>query len=261
MATFDAAALATTGAAEVFATTSIDARVAELNARYAGSSTQDLLAGVVRDDFIGRIAVVSSFGAESAVLLHLIAEVDRNIPVLFVDTEKLFGETRRYRNKLVEQLGLTDIRTLKPDPARVAELDPKGALWSQNPNLCCQIRKVEPLAAAVSGFDAWISGRKRFQAATRSAIPLFEAEGPRIKVNPLADWGPTELQAYADTHGLAPHPLVADGYLSIGCMPCTDPVAPGEDARAGRWRGQAKTECGIHIGGLIRADEANGSGI
>lgn len=261
MARLDIAALSATGTADVFATTPVDARVAELNARYAGSPTHDLLAGVLHEDFAGRIAVVSSFGAESAVLLHLIAEVDRSIPILFVDTEKLFGETRRYRNKLVEQLGLTDVRTLKPDPARVAEIDPKGALWSTNPNLCCQIRKVEPLAAAVSGFEAWISGRKRFQAATRSAIPLFEAEGPRVKVNPLADWGPAELQAYADKHGLMPHPLVADGYLSIGCMPCTDPVKPGEDARSGRWRGQAKTECGIHVGGLIRTDEAGGSGI
>lgn len=257
MATLDAAA----PSVATDAVTSVDARVAELNARYAGASTQDLLAAVLHEEFAGRIAVVSSFGAESAVLLSLVAQVDRGTPVLFVDTEKLFGETRRYRNKLIEQLGLTDVRTLKPDPARLAEVDPKGALWSTNPNLCCQIRKVEPLAAAVSGFDAWISGRKRFQAATRAAIPLFEAEGPRIKVNPLADWGPTELQAYADKHGLLPHPLVADGYLSIGCMPCTDPVAPGEDERAGRWRGQAKTECGIHVGSLIRADEAGGGGI
>lgn len=245
---------------------SVGARAAALSAEFADKSTLEVIEASVHRLFPGRIAVVSSFGAESSVLLHLIAAVDRSIPVLFVDTDKLFGETLRYRDKLVELLGLNDVRTLAPDLARVAELDPKGALWSKNPDLCCHIRKVEPLALAldgahgVAGFAAWISGRKRFQASSRAAIPLFEAEGERIKVNPLANWGPRELQAYANRHELPPHPLVAQGYPSIGCMPCTDPVASGEDSRAGRWRGQAKTECGIHMGGLV-VDENAGSGI
>jgi len=247
--------------AEVLMSTPTEIRATELSAEYAGRSALELIQISVRQLYPGRIAVVSSFGAESAILLHLLAQVDRAVPVLFVDTDKLFGETLRYRDKLVRQFGLTDVRTLTPDLARSAELDPKGGLWAKSTNLCCQIRKVEPLAHGVAGFDAWISGRKRFQAATRAAIPLFEAEGGRIKVNPLADWGPRELQAYADLHQLPSHPLVAQGYLSIGCMPCTDPVAPGEDARAGRWRGQEKTECGIHMGGLIAADEDHGSGI
>jgi phosphoadenosine phosphosulfate reductase len=242
-------------------TTATDRRVAELCAEFEGRSTLDVLDASVRRLFAGHIAAVSSFGAESVVLLHLLSEVDRSIPIVFVDTDKLFGETLRYRDMLIARLGLTDVRTIAPDPARVAELDPKGGLWFKSPNLCCHIRKVEPLARGLDGFDAWISGRKRFQAATRSAIPLFEAEGTRIKVNPLADWGPQELQAYATFHALPPHPLVAQGYRSIGCMPCTDPVAPGEDARAGRWRGQEKTECGIHVGGLIAVDEDAGSGI
>ena len=247
-------------AAEVFVQTPAEARAAELQAAYATRPTLELIDLAVHRLFAGEIAVVSSFGAESAVLLHLIAEVDRAVPVVFVDTDKLFGETLRYRDQLVARLGLTDVRTLTPDPARVAEIDPKGTLWLKQPDLCCRIRKVEPLARGLDGLSAWISGRKRFQAATRATIPTFEAEGPRIKVNPLADWGPAELQAYADAAALPPHPLVAQGYPSIGCMPCTDRVAPGEDARAGRWRGQAKVECGIH-GRLVTADEAEGSGI
>ena len=258
MARIDVADAATD--AEVFAPTAAELRASELQQTHAGRSTLELIDAAVHRLFPGEIATVSSFGAESAVLLHLLAEVDRSIPVLFVDTDKLFGETLRYRDALVARLGLTDVRTLTPDPARIAELDVKGTLWLKNPDLCCRIRKVEPLALGLDGFTAWISGRKRFQAATRSSIPTFEAEGPRIKVNPLADWGPAELQAYADRAQLPPHPLVAEGYPSIGCMPCTDRVAPGEDARAGRWRGQAKIECGIH-GRLVTADEAEGSGI
>jgi phosphoadenosine phosphosulfate reductase len=245
----------------------LETRAAQLSAEYAGRSALELMEASVHHLYAGRIAVVSSFGAESAVLLHLLAQVDRSVPVLFVDTDKLFGETLRYRDTLVTRFGLTDVRTLTPDPARIAELDPKGGLWARSTDLCCQIRKVEPLARGlegvrgIAGFDAWISGRKRFQATSRSSIPLFEADGARIKVNPLANWGPLDLQAYADLHVLPPHPLVAQGYPSIGCMPCTDPVAPGEDARAGRWRGQDKTECGIHIGDRIAADETSGSGI
>ncbi|MEJ1161799.1 phosphoadenylyl-sulfate reductase [Prosthecomicrobium sp. N25] len=230
--------------------------VAVLEALYGALPTTALLDVAIHDLFPGRLALVSSFGAEAAVLLHLVAQVDRATPVVFVDTDRLFGETLRYRDRLTERLGLTDVRTLAPDAARVAEHDRDGALWLRDANLCCRIRKVEPLAAGLSGFDAWISGRKRFQAATRATIPVFEAEGTRIKVNPLAGWMPADLAAYAARHDLPPHPLVEQGYRSIGCMPCTTRVVEGEDDRAGRWRGQEKIECGIHLG-----LEADGSGI
>lgn len=229
---------------------------AALDALYGALPTPDLLATAIRRLFPGRIALVSSFGTEAAVLLHLLAAVDRSTPVLFVDTDKLFGETLRYRDRLIDRLGLTDVRTLTPDPARVAELDPGGILWARDPDLCCHVRKVEPLAAGLDGFGAWISGRKRFQSATRARIEIFERDGERIKVNPLARWMPRDLAAYAAAHDLPPHPLVAQGYPSVGCMPCTDRVAPGEDGRAGRWRGSEKIECGIHLG-----LEADGSGI
>lgn len=224
------------------------ARAAALDAELAGLATPELIERAVRDLFPGRIALVSSFGADAAVLLDLVAAVDPSVPVLFVDTGKLFGETRRHRDRLVERLGLTDVRTLGPDPAEVAAADPHGTLWHGDPDACCALRKVAPLARAIAGFDAWFSGRKRFQAATRAALPTVEADGPRIKINPLAGWDAAALAAHAAARGLPAHPLVAEGYPSIGCMPCTDRVAPGEDARAGRWRGRDKTECGIHVG-------------
>lgn len=235
------------------------ARIAEadaLNAAHGGLDTRAVIALAAGTLFPGRIALVSSFGAESSVLLSLVAEHDRAVPVVFVDTGRLFPETIAYRNTLIDRLGLTDVRTVGPKAERVAKLDPHRALWMIDPDLCCQIRKTEPLAEALTGFDAWFTGRKRFQSATRAALPLFEADGNRIKVNPLAGWSAAELKAYAEARDLPPHPLVADGYLSIGCVPCTDRVRPGEDARAGRWRGIDKTECGIHLG-----LEADGSGI
>jgi len=199
---------------------------------------------------------VSSFGAESAVLLHLLADVDRNIPVVFLDTGRLFAETLQYRTQLSERLGLTDVRTVSPEPERVSAKDPHRALWMTNPDLCCFIRKTEPLQRALKGFDAWITGRKRFQNALRAVLPMFEAEGERIKINPLVNWSSAELQAYAARNDLPPHPLVAQGYPSIGCVPCTSRVLPGEDQRAGRWRGMDKVECGIHV-----ELEIDGSGI
>jgi len=228
----------------------------ELNARLAGASTEAIIATAARDLFPGRVALVSSFGAESAVLLHLLASVDRTIPVVFLDTGKLFPETLAYRDTLVSALGLADVRSVKPDPARLALKDQHGALWMTNPDLCCHLRKTEPLQRALSGFDAWFTGRKRFQSATRAALPVFEADGERIKINPLIGWSADYLKAYAVRHALPEHPLVSRGYPSIGCVPCTTMVAPGEDARAGRWRGSDKIECGIHTD-----LEIDGSGI
>ena len=227
-----------------------------LNARYGDLAAQDVIALALTEIYPGRIALVSSFGAESAVLLHLLSEVDRNAPVIFLDTGRLFAETLEYRTRLVSHLGLTDVRSVTPDPERLADKDPHRALWMTNPDLCCQIRKTEPLARALDGFDAWFTGRKRFQNAVRASLRLFEADGERIKINPLADWSADDLKEYIERHDLPAHPLVARGYPSIGCVPCTSRVAPGEDARAGRWRGMEKTECGIHTG-----LEADGSGI
>lgn len=237
----------------------LQAEVAALNAQFEDATADDVLRAAIRHQFAGGIAMVSSFGADSAVLLHMVAQIDPSTPVVFVDTVKLFPATLLYRDELIEKLGLTDVRTQKPNKDDLSREDPAGMLWMSDTDACCHIRKVVPLAEALNGFEAWISGRKRFQSASRSSLEFFEVDEGRVKVNPLADWTAAEILDYAKTHDLPPHPLVAQGYPSIGCLPCTSKVAPGEDPRAGRWRGQDKTECGIHW--PTHGKEVDGSGI
>jgi phosphoadenosine phosphosulfate reductase len=227
--------------------------------RYAHWRTRDVLDDVINHEFAGHIALVSSFGAESVVLLHLAASVRPDVPVIFIDTGKIFGSTHRYRDEIATRLGLTNVQIARPNPAVLTTQDIDAGLWMREPDKCCAIRKVAPLAKALSGFDAWISGRKRFQGGARAALPLVEADGDRIKVNPLAGWTKEDVARYMQLNDLPEHPLVADGFRSIGCMPCTTRVAAGEDERSGRWRGQGKTECGIHLG--LAAFETDGSGI
>ena len=205
-----------------------------------------LLRRAVTRDFAGRFAVVSSFGADSAMLLALVAEIDRAVPVLFLDTGMHFPETLAYRDALTARLGLTDVRSIVPDPAAVAARDPRGDLHLFVPDDCCALRKVAPLARALAPFAAWATGRRRQQAATRTHLPFVETVDGRQKYNPLADWTAERIAAELARRGLPRHPLVTRGYPSIGCAPCTRAVRPGEDARAGRWAGLAKTECGIH---------------
>lgn len=228
------------------ATLDLSEYAAGLNARLRSRPTLDVLRTAIRELFPGEIALVSSFGAESAVLLHLVAQVDPATPVLFLDTGKLFSETLSYRDELAARLGLSQVRVLTPDPKTLAANDAGGTLWFRDADACCRIRKVEPLQRGLKPYAAWINGRKQFQAATRRDLPLVESDGARIKFNPLAQWTPEMVAAYFAAHDLPRHPLVAKGYLSIGCEPCTLPVTEDEDARAGRWQGQDKTECGIH---------------
>jgi phosphoadenosine phosphosulfate reductase len=197
---------------------------------------------------VGRdhLALVSSFGTESAALLKVMADVDPDIPVVFLDTGWLFEETLAYRDTLIATLGLTDVRSIKPLEETLSREDPDRELWFSDPDACCRIRKVEPLARALKPFSAWINGRKRFQGGTRAEIPVVEEDGIRLKFNPFANVSREEIEAIYKLAKLPPHPLVASGFLSVGCMPCSSRTAPGEDARSGRWRGRAKTECGIH---------------
>lgn len=218
---------------------------AELNHVY-GDDADLALAAMLCDPAFGRVAVVSSFGSESAVLLHRVAQVRKDAPILFVSTGWLFPETLAYADDLARWLGLTDVRVLEPDAEVLEKRDAQRLRWSYDPDGCCQIRKVDVLAEGLRGFDSWISGRKRSQAETRAGLQLFEADGDHLKLNPLFAWGRDALISYAAEHALPPHPLVAEGYPSIGCSPCTSKVQPGEDPRAGRWRGWDKTECGIH---------------
>ncbi|XUU59407.1 phosphoadenylyl-sulfate reductase [Erythrobacter sp. HA6-11] len=221
-----------------------------LNRMFRGSSTQEMLESVIKDNLAGDLAVVSSFGAESAVLLHLIAQVDPNVPVLFLETGKHFTETLAYRDDLVQRLGLTNLINLYPDLDELKTKDESGLRWNYDPDGCCEIRKVKPLANALAEYDASFTGRKSFQSATRANLPRFELDTTdvqgRLKINPLIDWSAEDIDAYFAEHDLPRHPLVAEGFLSIGCSPCTHKVAPGEDPRSGRWKGWDKTECGIH---------------
>ena len=226
-----------------------------LNARFAGVDTAVMLRTLLAEGTLGRVGVVSSFGTESAVLLHLVAQADPSTPVIFVDTLKMFPETLEYRDTLVRLLGLRNSSVVQPDAAVLAAKDENGLRWSWDPDGCCEIRKVEPLKRAKQGLDAWISGRKAFQSVTRQNLPRFEIEDGRLKINPLGDWGKQDLEAYFAEHALPRHPLEAQGYLSVGCQPCTTTVKPGEDPRAGRWRGWDKTECGIHLPGAPDSDE------
>jgi phosphoadenosine phosphosulfate reductase len=197
---------------------------------------------------VGRehLAVVSSFGTESAALLKVMADVDPAIPVIFLDTGWLFAETLAYRDTLIATLGLRDVRSIKPLDETLSREDPDRELWFSDPDACCRIRKVEPLKRALAPFRGWINGRKRFQGGLRADIPVVEDDGSRLKFNPFANVSREEIEAIYALAKLPAHPLVMSGYLSVGCMPCTSRTSADEDARAGRWRGRAKTECGIH---------------
>jgi phosphoadenosine phosphosulfate reductase len=222
------------------------AKLAQLRAAAQGRDAAGILELALGGEFTGKAAVVSSFGSESAVLLHMVAAIDPNTPILFLNTGKLFGETLRYRDRLQDQLGLGDLRSLAPHPIDRATRDPEGTLWSRDTDACCNFRKVLPLKRALQGFTAQITGRKRFQTKERATILPVEYFEGRFRFNPLADWSPADLEAYMVRHLLPHHPLVHDGYPSIGCMPCTRRVQAGENYRDGRWSGLEKDECGIH---------------
>lgn len=221
-------------------------RIAELHRTLGYAPPQRVLAEVLTEVFPRRIALVSSFGAESAVLLHMAAGIDPATPVLFIDTGRHFVETLEYRDRLVAHLGLRDVRSIGPTAEEVATLDADATRAVWDPDGCCAFRKVAPLERALAGFDAWVTGRKRFQSAARFDLPVFEVDGVHVKVNPLARWSTADIESYVARHRLPPHPLVAQGYRSIGCAACTSIAHPDEDLRAGRWRGFDKTECGIH---------------
>lgn len=221
---------------------------ARLTAAYGERPAEEILRLVIGEEIAGPVALVSSFGAESAILLDLAAAVDRAVPVIFIDSGRMFAETLAYRDALTARLGLTDVRTIGPTLAEAEARDPHGALFAIDPDRCCGFRKVAPLNEALQPFGAWITGRKRHQSAVRAAVAMFEADATHIKINPLAAWMPDEIAAYLRARDLPLHPLIARGYASIGCRPCTTIVETGESARAGRWRGMQKTECGIHAG-------------
>ncbi|WP_299041277.1 phosphoadenylyl-sulfate reductase [uncultured Tateyamaria sp.] len=230
--------------------------VSALNAQLTHHGATDVLRAAF--DAVPDIALVSSFGAESVVLLHLAAMVKRDVPVIFIDTEMLFAETLVYQQDVAERLRLENVTVIRADD--IDAKDPDGTLHQRDPDACCALRKTRPLQKALVPYGGWMTGRKRYQSGTRATLEFFEVEEAtgRIKVNPLARWAPEDVRDYMVENRLPRHPLVAQGYPSIGCAPCTSRVADGEDPRAGRWRDQDKDECGIHFvdGKMVRTGES-----
>jgi phosphoadenosine phosphosulfate reductase len=243
-----------------------DIRANQLNSiveSYAGLEGRQLIATATRNH-PGRVALLSSFGAESSVLLHMVSEIAPDLPVLFLDTEKLFSETLNYRDQLVRELGLTNLQSIHPDPEDIARIDPDGILNMFDKDLCCHFRKTVPMQKAFAAFDIIISGRKRFHGAARSDLQYVSAQDGRIKLEPLAGFSALDLNNYMITHHLPSHPLRLQGYRSIGCIPCTTLGGTDEDPRAGRWAGSEKTECGIHFsvnGEVIRTETRQAAGV
>lgn len=215
---------------------------------YSDIDGPELIEAMVKREMPGQFAIVSSFGIESAVLLHMVSQIDPCLPVIFLDTDKLFPETLAYRDQLIDMLGLKNVKTIGPAPLDIQNEDRDGDLHKIDPDRCCHIRKVEPLNKALAEFNGWISGRKRFHGGTRSHLPTIEMSNGRVKINPLAFWPAAKIQQYYDDHNLPPHPLKDQGYLSVGCECCTSKPLSEGDVRSGRWVGQEKKECGIHIG-------------
>ncbi len=219
------------------------------NLLHSKSTPEMILRHALEDVRIGETAIVSSFGAESVVLLHMAAQINPAVPVIFLDTEMLFPETLSYQVEVAQDLGLSDVRMIRPQRAATLVRDNDGLLHQADADACCTLRKTEPLNRALAPFGSWVTGRKQYQGGRRSDLPFFEKENGsmRIKVNPLAKWGRTKIADYMDSHDLPRHPLVAEGYPSVGCMPCTARVSAIGNPRAGRWENSTKTECGIHF--------------
>jgi phosphoadenosine phosphosulfate reductase len=215
--------------------------LAEAATRLAAAPAEEILAWATWR-FQGSIALTLSFGGPGVALAHMLAAIDRSVPVIFIDTGYLFAETLAFQKAFAERYGL-HVVTIRP------ATDP-GPLYLTDPDRCCAIRKVEPMRRVLPTYDAWVSGVRRDQSATRRDAGVVErhvSDGHVVvKVHPLATWTSETVERYAVAHALPSHPLVTRGYTSIGCWPCTRPTVAGEDERAGRWSGTQKTECGLH---------------
>ncbi len=223
------------------------AAIEDARVRLADSSPSEVLRWAA-DRFAPRLAFATGFGPEGLVIFDLIARHRLEVDVFTLDTGLLFPETYTLWQKLEQKYGRS-IRAVRPALDLEEQASRHGAyLWEREPDRCCAIRKVEPLAQALSGHEAWISAIRRDQTKDRAEAEVVEAD-PRyglVKVNPLLAWSSEEVWAYLRENDVPTNPLHPLGYPSIGCWPCTSPVSPGEDPRAGRWRGRAKTECGLH---------------
>ncbi|MDB2414958.1 phosphoadenylyl-sulfate reductase [Rickettsiales bacterium] len=224
--------------------------------KYTKLEGRDLLESVVKDN-PGKVALMSAFNPEDVILSYWLSEFAPSTPILFLDTKKHFPETLRYKDAIVKQLGLKDVRVFEPKEELINNIDKDGELWKYQVNRCCWLRKVEPIERGIKegGFNILITGRRIEQTPERTDMKFIEedSEKGQIKINPLMNWTRDERDDYMKEHNLAHHPLYDLGYLSIGCAPCTTPIFAGENERAGRWRhtktgeDKGKTECGLHV--------------
>ena len=221
-----------------------------LSDSFESKQPQDVLSAAL-ERYAPKIVVACSFGAEDVVLVDMVHRINSSVPLLYLDTDFLFPETYATRDSIIQQYDLKPAQVLQVKslitPERQAEQHGE-ALWSKEPDRCCQLRKVEPLTRVLKGFHAWITGIRRDQAPTRANAGLIEWDQKfeLVKVNPLARWSWADVWTYIRIHDVPYNPLHDQNYPSIGCTHCTAPVAPGDDPRAGRWRNFAKTECGLH---------------
>lgn len=218
-----------------------------LNARYAEADPATLIRAVLAPAWGLKAAALSSFGAEASVVLDIVSRVNPSLPVLFLDTGQHFLQTLSYRKQLSDHLGLTNVKIILPDAEARAARDPKDDLWRSDPDACCDLRKVRPLEQATAGYDVLITGRKRHHRGDRTSLPLAEVIDGILRINPLAAWSAADIAAHVARRALPTHPLVEQGYASIGCWPCTRVASDADDARSGRWAGSDKRECGIHL--------------
>jgi phosphoadenylyl-sulfate reductase (thioredoxin) len=212
------------------------------------SSAADILRWAT-DRFAPRLTFATGFGMEGCVLIDLIARHDLAVDIFSLDTGLLFPETYELWSRLEARYGLS-IRAVRPVHAVEEQERREGpALWTRDPDRCCALRKTEPLLSVLQDFDAWVSAIRRDQTADRAEAPVvgWDNRFGIVKISPLVRWSLRDVQAYVNEHDVPTNPLHGRGYPSIGCVPCTTPVEPGEDIRAGRWRGREKKECGLHL--------------
>ena len=211
--------------------------VDSLNEVFEKQKPAEIIAWAAQE-FSSGLAMTSSFGPESGVLLHLVSRVNPEIPVLFLETGYHFPETLEYREALVKKFGLKNVLDLRAEPNRRQQLIDQhaGKPYEQDPDQCCHINKVEPLDEALKKYEAWMTGIRRNQTDVRKTIRILELyEGGRYKISPLANWTSRDTWWYLKEHQIPQHPLYEKGYLSIGCWPCTRPIQAGDDERSGRW--------------------------
>ena len=220
--------------------------LAQLNDNSKNLSPQNILENSINNIFKKKMVYVCSFGTESAIILHMVSEIDRSLPIILLNTNYLFKETIEYKDYLISKFKFSNFKEISPSIEDLNINDTKGTLWKENPDLCCNIRKVLPLQKELQKYEAWISGRKSYHEGERTNLKFFEYINEKIVVNPLANVNRNFVDSYFKKHDIERHPLFESGYLSLGCTHCTVKTSMIDSPRSGRWADKIKTECGIH---------------